>query len=274
MDSRYPNIKQSIIMLLLIILLMFLLYTAAGVLFRILNIDDSQNHFTLGIVNLMAIGFFILRAKKKTNCAFKDIYPLKTFNLIALVPVILIMTGGGIILSEIDNVFRTFFPMPEWIKEPFLSLTMGTGHIISSLFVLSIVAPITEELLFRGLILQGFLNQYSIKKSLLVSSLLFALFHLNPWQFVSALFLGLVFSWWFVHFRSLLPCLIGHAYINFFPILLKLTDIRIPGLTTVEADGVFQPLWLDIGGIVLFIGGMLLMRRFFIKYTYVDGGDL
>lgn len=59
MDSRYPNVKQSLIMLLLIILFMVLLYVAAGVLFRIINIDGSNNHFTLGIVNLLAIGFFI-----------------------------------------------------------------------------------------------------------------------------------------------------------------------------------------------------------------------
>jgi membrane protease YdiL (CAAX protease family) len=49
-----------------------------------------------------------------------------------------------------------------------------------AVFILVIMAPLTEETLCRGLILNGFLKNYSRRKAMIVSALLFALLHLNP----------------------------------------------------------------------------------------------
>ena len=123
-----------------------------------------------------------------------------------------------------------------------------------------VVAPLTEELLFRGLILRGFLRNYSQAKAVFVTAILFAIIHLNPWQFIGALLLGVIFGWWFVQTRSLIPCLFGHAVFNAFPLILSAT-VKIPGYTIGTAT--FQPLWLDILGLILVgIGGWLLIWVF------------
>ena len=37
------------------------------------------------------------------------------------------------------------------------------------------------------------------------------LIHLNPWQFVPATLLGVLFAWFLLRTGSLVPCLVGHA---------------------------------------------------------------
>src|SRR5690606_30966839 len=77
-----------------------------------------------------------------------------------------------------------------------------------------IAAPILEEVIMRGIILDGLLKRYSPVRSILFSSFLFGLLHLNPWQMVSAMVIGIFAGWVYYRTRSLaLPILI-HATNN------------------------------------------------------------
>lgn len=53
-----------------------------------------------------------------------------------------------------------------------------------------LVAPIFEEIFFRGIILEGFLNRYKPLAAIIASALIFGIFHLNIPQFINASFLG------------------------------------------------------------------------------------
>jgi hypothetical protein len=78
-----------------------------------------------------------------------------------------------------------------------------------------VVAPVAEELFFRGLLLRGYLARYSVTTAVWVSALLFALFHLNPWQAIVALPLGVAYAWLVLHTGSVLPSMLSHAMVNF-----------------------------------------------------------
>ena len=121
------------------------------------------------------------------------------------------------------------------------------------------------ELLFRGLVLRGFLLSYTARASMLLSAFLFAVLHVNPWQLLPAFAFGLVLAWWFVHTRSLVPCLLGHALNNGIPVLLIAFPVAdIPGYTGTPADGAtFQPAWLTLLGLALFGVGMSMTARQF-----------
>lgn len=84
-----------------------------------------------------------------------------------------------------------------------------------------------EEVAFRGIILTAFLNKYSERKSIILSSLGFGLMHLLNltngadlvWvmgQVVWAFILGLFYGYVFVRSRSLLPPMIVHYLGNVF----------------------------------------------------------
>jgi membrane protease YdiL (CAAX protease family) len=172
-----------------------------------------------------------------------------------------VLAGSTILISELDNIVINFYPMPADLMAPMVERATGTRGWISTIFLLNIVAPVTEELLFRGVILRGFLGVYPTRKAILLSAFLFAFFHLNPWQAISAFPLGVVFGWWYTQSRSVLPCIIGHSLFNAIPVVLfSIVGMEHPDLS---APVEFQPLWLDaLGGLLLLGSGYTLEGLF------------
>jgi hypothetical protein len=58
------------------------------------------------------------------------------------------------------------------------------------------------------------MNNYSAPKAIVLSSFLFAAFHLNIYQFVSGFIGGCLLGWIYVKSRSLWPCILYHALFN------------------------------------------------------------
>ena len=259
-DNCYPGIRQAIWLLVLIVLLTIVLSIIVAIIGEIVNVPLAEHPAILGVISLIAFGIILMRGLKKTKAPFKKVFPLSTIQISLLFPMSLTVIGMGILLSEIDNLFRIVLPMPQWLAEFFMDLFRHWSSIIP----LVIVAPLTEELLFRGLILRGFLGRYTVRKAVIASAILFGLFHFNPWQFLGAAILGVLFAWWFVQTGSLLPCLFGHALHNAVPlILIGIFHLEIQGFTSEPTTVEFQPLWLDLVGLLLaWLGICLLIRKF------------
>ena len=83
-----------------------------------------------------------------------------------------------------------------------------------SILTVALIAPVLEEIIFRGVILKGLLVRYSSLKAIVVSSLLFGLVHLNPWQFVSAFGMGIIGGWIFWKTNNLILPIIIHISNN------------------------------------------------------------
>lgn len=117
-------------------------------------------------------------------------------------------------LTFVLNRLATTVPIPEHFENLFRSL-VSQDKILVSLLTMVVLAPVCEELFFRGWMLRGLLKRYSPAKSVWFTAILFALFHLNPWQAIVALPLGLLFGWLAWRTGSLLPGLAGHFVVNF-----------------------------------------------------------
>lgn len=77
-----------------------------------------------------------------------------------------------------------------------------------------ILAPFTEEVLFRGVILQGLLQRYSNGVAIVTSALLFGFYHEELLRGVGAFVGGCCYGWLFVKTRSLWPPILLHACHN------------------------------------------------------------
>lgn len=75
--------------------------------------------------------------------------------------------------------------------------------------------PILEELIFRGIFLNQFLKRYSVKQSLLYSSIIFAVFHLKPFAIGFLFLYGLFFGYAYYKTNSLITPILLHMVINF-----------------------------------------------------------
>ncbi len=88
------------------------------------------------------------------------------------------------------------------------------SQFVGVLLALAVVAPICEEVFFRGYVFTAFSRRRGIPWAFVTSSLLFALAHLNLQALVPILVVGVTFC--FVYWRSgsLVPSIIAHAMNN------------------------------------------------------------
>jgi membrane protease YdiL (CAAX protease family) len=183
------------------------------------------------IGQLAFIFFPTLILTKLFTVRFKEVYLFRVpkllesaFALIALVSLI--------IAFEAYMYFQEMVPMPEVLRElaePYKKgmeeLTRVVVHanspaeLMTVILVVAVVPAIVEELLFRGLIQKVFERLMSPVVSAILAGTVFGLFHLNPFEVVPLIGIGVFLG--MLRYRSqtiLLPILV-HFINNFIAIL-------------------------------------------------------
>ena len=119
--------------------------------------------------------------------------------------------------------------LPDFLKDEFTASMSDFWAIIA----ISLVAPVAEEILFRGAI-QGALQKIMKPKwAIFLSALIFGLIHFNPVQVCGAFLMGLVFAWLYYRTGSVWPGIVAHATNNivstilgqFYPVDASLAEI-------------------------------------------------
>ncbi|MBA0709293.1 hypothetical protein Golax_024331 [Gossypium laxum] len=85
--------------------------------------------------------------------------------------------------------------------------------------VVSICAPVWEEIVFRGFLLPSLTRYMPVWSAILVSSVAFALAHFNVQRMLPLIFLGMVMGVVFARSRNLLPSMLLHSLWNGFVFL-------------------------------------------------------
>ena len=261
--KEYPGFWHAVLLCVMFVALQMIFLVPFGILDAILKLRTATHPAVLGFVNLSACALVLTMGWLIGRPAMAEVYAWRRVSGEAVVAVTIASGGAIILVSELDNLVRKILPAPEWIVRFFRDLSSPSEHLFASVFLLVLVAPVTEELLFRGLILRGFLQRFRIPGAFLLSSMLFGVTHLNPWQFVSASALGLMFAWWYARTRSLVPSLIGHALVNAMVVGHRWLPFEVRGFNAGEpfASTELQPLWFDALGILLLATGLWLFHR-------------
>ncbi|TGM12703.1 CPBP family intramembrane metalloprotease [Leptospira selangorensis] len=234
-----------------------------GIVFAILQSVTKLNldaKIITAIGNSASFGLAIWIGLKISEKEYSEVLRLNPFKPLEALSFAITAIGFSFLLSEVDNLFSMLVPKPDFIINLFQGLFDGE-NIFLSVILLSVVAPITEELMFRGVILDRLLKYFSVTSSFLISSLLFGLIHLNPWQFIGSSILGIYMAWVVYKTNSIWNSILIHAVFNGIPlIVLHGLQLEIPGFSAPIAGKiqVLQPLWLDLLGLLITCFGLSL----------------
>jgi len=245
--KNYPNIAQSFGISVMLILSLILFGPVVILLRKLIGYEA-----TFLIYYLLAVGttFWItclIKKKKTGNISFNISIENKRVIPFAIVGAIFLYCG---ILSPITALI----PMSESHKEAFLNNGSQTG--IITLFQSLIAAPILEELIFRGIILDGLLKKYSYLKSILISSLLFGLIHLNPSQFVVGLIMGIFTGWIYYKTRIITLSILIHSVGNLASILMRyflISDTMKDSIILGMYGGLANLIYVVIGSAIMIV---------------------
>lgn len=101
-------------------------------------------------------------------------------------------------------------PLHMWLGHTPSSVGLGTW----SLVVTVLAAPVLEEILMRGIVLERFRELCGNFWAIILSALFFSLLHPNPDQAVNALMAGLLFGTVYIRTGSIAPCILLHMANN------------------------------------------------------------
>ena len=124
------------------------------------------------------------------------------------------------IVNVFNNLIYKFFP------ESSLPYQLTTTNYFISLISMVILPAITEELLFRGLIFKGLQKNGNVF-AIIVSSIMFALFHLSMEQTIYPLLMGIVFAVIMCYENNIIYCITVHLANNFTTLTLQYFKISL-----------------------------------------------
>lgn len=97
---------------------------------------------------------------------------------------------------------------------------------IQDLILMCAIAPIVEEVVFRGLVLQNLMQRMSVTRAIFLSSLAFAVIHVHPFMLIQFGF-GIIVSVIYIKTQSLLVTIAAHILDNGIIKLMSLIDSNI-----------------------------------------------
>jgi len=169
-------------------------------------------------------------------------YPwLPTFGIV--ISILLFSLGSGQLFY-----YALSFSNPalvEWLltQKTFLSGSETVAplfHNLLIIFTFFIVAPVTEEFIFRGVLLHRWTAKWGVTPALLISAVLFGLLHAN---IVGLFVFGLMMALLYLKTRTLIVPIICHALNNFVAVGLELASQNSDATETIDVLTQLRAYW-------------------------------
>lgn len=218
----YPSILQTIHLLVVYIFVQTVVDFPLAVIDYFNDTEYMYHPVKKALLGTVSTVFILVYGYRKLKAPFGQVFPFRFFNPLIIVAVIIFFLGMHNLLNEVNLFIEKVIPPPAWFWELFDNVLQPAGNWWGSFVRVAVIAPVVEELIFRGIILQGLRRNYSALVSVFMSALLFAVFHLNPWQFPATFILGLLLGWITVMNNNIVLAITGHS-INNLMVLLSIT---------------------------------------------------
>lgn len=166
------------------------------------------------ITMIFPILFFDFFVARKSGNRLSFDFSAKPFRVYLLIfPMMFgMMLIADVVTQQIPTTGKFFGKLYEMYQSQMDSLAVNNVVLI---IMTVILAPILEEILFRGILLKGMINSnVKPKFAILISAFVFGAIHFYPWQFAGAFLLGLVLGLVYYKTKSLLMPILLHAFNN------------------------------------------------------------
>jgi len=260
-EQYLPTVLQSLKFLLV---LTFVVETPIFLLFGAIGESSGLSLYNpiIGIFTEV-LAFLLLYEwmKRKYQFSLREMFSLKGNRINQFIAAGIIIIGSSIVLSELMNYVMVLLPVDDnWVYQFEIMSGLHFNPIVAFLSVV-IIAPIYEEVIFRRLILRGYLKHYSPVAAILLSAFIFGAIHMNMWQFVYGFLAGLIFGYIYYRTGSLVLCIFAHALNNGIDKIAMVLNIQVEGYTVASQTVSHQPVWFTAIGVFMLVVGIFYFNR-------------
>ena len=234
--------------------------------------DEADNvlfdPLALGLVQATMFGVaFAMHAFREEH---RGLRLRETFHLNPISPRLLaacVVTGISLqfVLSEVENLTRLIVPTPAEmiLREARMLEPGGVLRSLSMVFSFVLVAPVTEELLYRAMLLPELATRIQPKLAVIVVAVLFGVSHFGALSsVVYATIGGIVLGYVASRTKSTFASIAVHAAVNATPLLLPAGLVRIVGFNTYSVRVEHVPLALLLPAVLVVAGGLSAIFHF------------
>lgn len=211
------------------------------------------NTYLMVIYAVMSIAIFGLwYYMKYDGCYLPKIQT--TFHPVSLVGILMLVPGMQYLSTYIVSFTATLFP--DWLKayEELLETAGLDGSSLTlGMFLYSVIlAPFSEELIFRGVTMRQAKKAFPFWAANLMQAILFGIFHMNMIQGIYAFCLGLILGYVCEKGGSIYYSILLHILFNFW-------GTMISQFLTI-GDSTFAILFWFLFAVVMTVGGLFVFH--------------
>jgi len=170
------------------------------------SVSEQAVTFTAYAVQFaITIGLTLLYRHRRGGKGPLFRFSLKWFNAPLILWGVVLVFMIGVVIEPLLALF------PDSYLE-LLNNSIGQGGWAVAMTV--VLAPVMEETLFRGIVLESIRSRFGAFKAIMISAAVFGIIHVIPQQVINAFFVGIVLGFIYVKTESLASVIILHAINN------------------------------------------------------------
>lgn len=207
---------------------------------------------TMGLMILFTLFYRRLRHGTRKTLRFSA----RGLNPVLLLWGLVMMLAAGIVIEPVVELL----PMPS-------SAVYGRGF--WAIITLVVMAPLLEEFLCRGIILESVRAKYGVVAALFLSSAFFAVLHGHPALAVNAFVMGLILGFIYIETNSIFSVVLLHAMNNGAAFLLIMVGLDGATIRSVIGSDTLYTI-VYVVALVLFAASGYMIYRLLARAKKLD----
>lgn len=232
--SLKPKMKTILFAALLIVLMLAIQFVAAffaGIAVSLGTVLTGNNLVYESLIPIsvllsqtaclivFGIWYYTKYVKKDKNEGVYESGLKKILHFKDLAFIIALSVAGFFFANIVSQIEVAVMPEAGKEFESMMENVLGNGSIIGVISA-ALLAPISEEIVFRGLLVKNAKKVFGLTGCMLLSGIAFGIVHLNPIQSIYAIPLGMLLAYLAYRYSSIIPAILLHMINNSLSVFL------------------------------------------------------
>lgn len=216
--------------------------------------SNILDFFSIDISQLISVILIMRYIHKKFNVTLMSLLNQKNFNKLTLLFIFILTISSYVVINSATTILsNNIIIIPHSSSKSYDSIDSLNNICLCIFFIsISIISPIIEEILFRGILLLKLKDDCNQIVALIISSLIFSTLHSSGYGQIVAFFFGLLLGTIVLKTNGILYSILCHITWNSLTTLIVFLNIYNPNILPINNGYIHFNLLTQISSLIIF----------------------